>query len=70
MSGYLTMQGKDGIRIWVHDGQYRIQRRRQPLPEKDGQLQEVWESLTENKQVKLFETWQEAEEYIRDNAIT
>lgn len=69
MSGYLTMQGHNGVRIWVHDGQYRIQRRLQPLPGKDGQLQEVWESHREQGKVKLFETWQLAEEYIHENNI-
>lgn len=69
MSGYLTMQGKDGIRIWVHDGEYRIQRRKSPMPDRDGKLQEVWLSHTENGQVKMFGSWQEAEEYIRDNNI-
>ena len=70
MSSYLlTMQGKDGIRIWVHDGQYRIQRKREPIQDRYGTLQEVWESHTENGQVLFFPTWQEAEKYIRENNI-
>lgn len=69
MSGYLTMQGHNGVRIWVHDGLYRVQRRRDPMPDKDRKLQEVWESHREGGQVKMFGTWQEAEEYIRDNNI-
>lgn len=69
MGGYLTMQGHNGVRIWVHDGEYRIQRRKEPIVDKDGKLQECWESHQEGEQVKLFETWQEAEQYIHDNNI-
>lgn len=69
MSDYLTMQGKDGIRIWVHDGLYRIQRKRDPIPDRDGKMQEHWESLTKDNQVLFFPTWQEAEQYIRENNI-
>ena len=70
MSSYLlTMQGKDGIRIWVHDNLYRIQRRREPLPDRNGNPQEAWESHAENGQVLFFPTWQEAKEYIRKNNI-
>ena len=69
-SHLLTMRGRDGIRIWVHDGLYRIQRRLQPQPDQNGKLQERWESLAENKKVLLFETWQEAEKYINENNIT
>jgi hypothetical protein len=68
MNYLLTMQGHNGVRIWVHDGFYRIQRRRE-LADKNGKPQEVWESHTENGQVKLFGTWQEAEQYIHANSI-
>lgn len=70
MNSYLlTMQGHNGIRIWVHDGQYRIQCKRASIPDKNGKLQEVWESHQEGEQVKLFGNWQEAEQYIHDNNI-
>lgn len=68
MNHLLTMQGRNGIRIWVHDGLYRIQRRRD-LPDKNSNPQEAWESLTKENQVLLFPTWQEAEQYIRENNI-
>ena len=71
MNSYLlTMRGRDGVRIWVHDGWYRIQRRREPIPDRNGNPQEVWESLAEDGKVKLFPTWQEAEKYIQENNIT
>lgn len=70
MSNYLlTMQGHNGIRIWVHENLYRIQRKREPLPDRNGNLQECWESHQENGQVRFFPTWQEAEGYIRKNNI-
>lgn len=65
----LTMQGKNGIRIWVHDNMYRIQKRKQPMPDRNGNPQEVWESHQENGRVKLFEKWQDAEQYISENSI-
>jgi hypothetical protein len=66
----LTMQGRNGIRIWVHEGKYRIQKRMEPMPDRNGNPQEAWESLTENEQVLLFGTWQEAEKHIHANNIT
>lgn len=69
MSGYLTMQGKDGVRIWVHDGLYRIQKHRE-LSDKSGKKLEVWESHQEDGQVKMFGSWQEAEQHIKEKNIT
>lgn len=69
MNYLLTMQGKNGIRIWVHENLYRIQHRKDPIPNENGKLQECWESYQENGQVKFFLTWQEAEEYIHKNNI-